>query len=102
MKFLTRMAMAVFGIQWLLPTQLVPDLPTMATGFISSMEIWIVVMHFVGGSMFPRVLLAVRITIVTIVTVGAVGSGVFDHCRACGVVLKLPHARSNAKGSGDS
>lgn len=72
MKLLTRRTMAVFGIQRLLPTQLVPDLTAMTAGFIASVKVWVAVVDLVGCSMFPCVEVAFSVSLIAIVAVGAV------------------------------
>jgi hypothetical protein len=68
--------MAVFRIQWLLPAQLVLDLPAMAATLIASMEVWVILVDLVGGSVLPLIKLAVCTPIITIITVGSVCRGV--------------------------
>ena len=69
MKLLTGCAVAVLGVQGLLPTQLVLDLATMTAGFIASVKIWIIVMNLVRRSEFPLVVFPFSTSLVAIVTV---------------------------------
>ena len=71
--------MAVLGIQWLFPAQLILDLATMAACFIASVKVGIVVMDLVWRSVLPGVELAFSTSIIAIITIGAVGRCLFGH-----------------------
>ena len=70
-QLLTRRAMAVFRVQWLLPAQLVLHLPAMATGVVSGFEVGIVVVDLVRCTEFPLVMLSIELAMITIVAVFA-------------------------------
>lgn len=69
MQFLASGAMAVLRVQWLLPAQLILDLPTMAACLISHLEIRIVVMDLVWCTVFPVILLPMHLALITIITI---------------------------------
>lgn len=71
-QFLTSPTMTILRIQRLLPAQLVLDLPAVAACSVPDLEVGIVVMHLVRGSVFPLIELAVHVGIIAIVAVGAV------------------------------
>lgn len=71
-ELLTRRAMAVLRIQWLLPAQLILDLAAMTAGFIASVKIWIVVVDLVGCSKLPLVVLAFSSPLIAIVAIGTI------------------------------
>ena len=96
MKLLTRRAMAVFGVQRLLPAQLVPDLAAMTAGFIASVKVWVVVVHLVGCSMLPLVEVAVSVSRIPVVAIGAVCRCVFSHGPSTGLRLKYIDAREGS------
>lgn len=96
MKLLTRRAMAVFGVQRLLPTQLVPDLAAMTAGFIASVKVWVVVVNLVGCSMLPFVELAFSVSRIPIVAIGAVRRCVFSHGPSTGLRLNYIDAREGS------
>lgn len=79
MNLLTRGAMAVFGVQGLLTAQLIGDLATMATSLIPGVEVLILVVDSVWGTMLPFVELALGGSFISIVTVSSV--------RGCHVAL---------------
>ena len=68
--------MAVFGVQWLLPTQLILDLAAMAAPVISLMEVGIVVADLVGCTVLPLVVLALHLAMITVI---AIVTGVVVH-----------------------
>ena len=80
MDLLTSRAMAVFGIQRLLPAQLVLHLSTMAAAFVPHVKIRIVVMYAVWSAMFPFVQLSFRTSVITVVSVCTVSGSVSRHC----------------------
>ena len=94
MKLLARCTMTVFRIQWFLPTQLIPDFAAVATGFIASVEVRIVVMNLVGCSMLPLVVFAFGISFITIIAIVAVCRSLFSHGSSTGVELKDVNARN--------
>lgn len=68
-KFLTSLAMAVFGVQWLLSAQLVLNLATMTAAVISSLEIGIIVVDFVWCTKLPFVVFAMKVALISIVSI---------------------------------
>ena len=58
MDLLTGGAMAVFRIEGFLAAQVVLDLAAMATAFVADLEIFGVVVYFVGSTVLPCVELA--------------------------------------------
>ena len=72
MELLTSRAMAVLGIQWLFPAQLILDLAAMTAGFVAGVKVWVVIMNCVGRSMLPFVVFALSAPIIAIVAIGAV------------------------------
>lgn len=81
--------MAVLRIQWPLPAQLIPDLPTVTARLIAHMEVGIVVVHLVRRAVLPPVELALHAAVVAVVAVGPVSGAVFNHCSTLGVELEL-------------
>ena len=63
--------MAVFGVQGLLPAQLVLHLPAMAAAVVSGLEVGIVVVDFVRCAEFPLVVVSLQLAMITIVAVFA-------------------------------
>ena len=69
METLTRSAMAVLGGQWFLAAQLILDTPTMATTFVTDVEVFIVLVNLVRGAGFPLIRSALRLTNILVLTV---------------------------------
>ncbi len=53
--FLARVAVAIFGVERLLPTELVVDFPTMAASFIPRVEVGIVFVDPIWRTEFPLI-----------------------------------------------
>ena len=82
--FLAGGAMAVFRIQWLLPAQLVFDLPTVTASPIPDVEIRVIFVDLVRSTEFPLVQLSFGASLVAVLTIGGVGSDVVAHfARGC-------------------
>lgn len=92
MQLLTRRTMAEFGVQRLLPAQLVLDLAAVTAGFIASVKIWIVVVDLVGCSVLPFVELAFGVSLIAIVPIGVVCRCLFSHDSRAGMKLKYVDA----------
>ena len=63
------MTVAILRVEGLFSTQLILDLPTVAAGFVSDVEVRIVTMDFVRGTIFPLIVLAFHVLIVTVVAI---------------------------------
>ena len=96
MKLLTRRAMAVLGIQRLLPAQLILDLAAVTACFIASMEVWVVVVNRVGRSMLPFIVLALGVSIIAVIAIGTVCRCLFSHDSRCGVKLRYVDTGENS------
>lgn len=64
--------MAIFRIQRLLPAQLIFDFPAMTAAVVACVEIWIIVVDLVWGTVFPLVYFTLSITHVTILSITGV------------------------------
>ena len=89
MSLLTSTAMTILGIQRLLPTQLILDLPAMTASLIADVKIWVIVMDSIGRSEFPRVQISFRAPGVAIIAVCTVGRDLSSHCSGGDMGLKL-------------
>ena len=63
--------MAVLGIQWLLSTQLILDLPTMAASLVSRVEIGIVIVNLVRCALLPLVVFFIDVASIAIIAIEA-------------------------------
>lgn len=88
--------MTEFGIQRLLPAQLVPDLTTMTAGFITSVKIWVIVVDLVGRPMLPLVELAFSVSFIAILAIGVVCRFLFSHSSSAGVKSEYADAREGS------
>ena len=79
MKFLARRAVAEFGIQWLLTTQLVLDLATVAASRVADMKVGVIFMNFVWGTVFPLVQFAFHMSWIAVLAVAGRGLFWIDH-----------------------
>ena len=70
-QFLAGGTMAVLRVQWLLPAQLILDLPTMAASLISHVKIRIVVVDLVWCTVLPLIVLPMHLALITIITIFA-------------------------------
>ncbi len=69
MYFLTSGAVTELGVQWLLPTQLIPYLPAMTAALIADVKVGIIFMDLVWCSKLPLVELSLCASVVPIVTI---------------------------------
>lgn len=88
MNLLACGTMAVLRVQWLLSAQLVLDLSTVTATIVASIEVWIIVVNLVGGSMLPFIHFAAYVAIITIVTIASV-CGCVSHGPRAGVEVDL-------------
>ena len=72
-------AMTVFGVQWPLTTQLVLDLPAVTATFVADFEVGVVLVDFIGGTVFPFVELSLHVARVAIVAIGVVSLHIITH-----------------------
>ena len=96
MKLLTCRTVTVFGIQWLLPAQLVFDLATMAAGLIAGVKVRVVVMNLVGCSKLPLIVFTFSAPVITIVPIGTVCRCLFSHGSSTGLGLKFVDAKKRS------
>ena len=82
-------AVTVFGVQWPLTAQLVLDLPAVTASFVADFEIGVVLVDFVGGTVFPFIELSLHIARVTIVAIGVVSLHIITHPGMRGMELRL-------------
>ena len=85
-QLLTRVAVAVFCVQWFFTAQLILDLSTVTTCRVADVEIWVVFVHLVGRSVFPAVQLAVHVWVLAVALMVIVSCTSFS--RACGHVCR--------------
>ena len=82
-------AMTVFGVQWLLTTQLVLDLPAVTASFVANFEVAVVLVDFVRGTVFPFVELSLQVARVAIVAIGVVSLYIATHSGMGSMELRL-------------
>lgn len=82
--------MAILGIQWLITAQLVLDLAAMAAALIARLEMVLLIVYLVWGTMLPFVELSLSGAVISIVAVGRVRG---YHVALVGVQKDLIEAR---------
>lgn len=79
-NLLTGLAVAIFGVEGFLPTELVFDFTTVTTSFITSMEIGGVFVYSIGSAKFPLIVLAFQVPVVPVVSILPVMVGCHGSC----------------------